>query len=166
MTEQPAVTHRETQPYVAIATAVTMEGFGVVEGLTDEVFMWMEQHGLVRAGSPFVRIVTSDMAAELDIEVGVPVDSARSGDERFIVGAVPAGSYVTLFFSPKDDHDHYQANVEIQAWAANEGLTWDIDRSSGVDVWVGRFEFFRNDLSSDGAPVFELIYKIIDHAAT
>jgi hypothetical protein len=164
MTEQPALTRRETQPYVAIATSVTIDGFDVVEGLTDEVFAWMEEHGAVRAGSPFVRIVTSDMEAELDIEVGVPVDSASSRDERVLVGSVPAGSYVTLFYTAKDDDDHYQANVDLQAWAANEGLEWDIDRSTGVEAWVGRFQFIRPDLAKDDGMVFELIYKVIDPA--
>jgi hypothetical protein len=162
--EQPVLSRREAKPYVAIATAVTMQGFDVVEGLTDEVFAWMEQHGVVRSGWPFVRIVTSDMSAELDIEVGVPVDSASSGDARFLVGAVPAGTYVTLFYIANDDDDHYQANVELQAWAANEKLEWDIDRSAGVDVWLGRFQFIRPDLSSDDGMVFELIYKVIDPA--
>jgi hypothetical protein len=164
MFEVPTLTHREAKPYVAIATAVTMEGFDVVEGLTDEVFAWMEQHGVVRSGPPFVRIVTSDMSAELDIEVGVPVDSASSRDERFLVGSIPAGTYVTLFYSPKDDHDHYRANVDVQAWAANEGLKWDIDLSSGDEVWTARFQFIRPDLANDDGMVFELIYKVLDPA--
>jgi hypothetical protein len=164
MSELPALTRREAQPYVAIATTVTMEGFDVVEPLTDEVFAWMEQHGVVRAGWPFVRIVTSDMSAELDIEVGVPVESASSTDHRFLVGAIPAGTYATLVYPAKEDHDHYLANVDIQAWAEKEHLEWDLDRSSGVDVWVGRFEFIRPDLSKDDAMVFELIYKVIDPA--
>ncbi len=161
MSEQPALTRREAQTYVAIATAVTMEGFDVVEGLTDEVFAWMEQHGVVRAGWPFTRIVTSDMSAELDIEVGVPVDSA-SGDGRVLVGTIPAGSYVTLFYTANEDVDHYQANVTVQAWAEKEHLAWDIDSRSGVDVWSGRFEFIRPDLAGDEGMVFELIYKVID----
>jgi hypothetical protein len=164
MSEQPALTRREAQPYVAIATAVTMEGFGVVESLTDEVFTWMEQHGVVRSGWPFVRIVTSDMTAELDIEVGVTVDSASSSDDRFLVGSIPAGTYVTLFYSAREDSDHYQANVDLQAWVAHEGLEWDIDRSSGVDVWTARFQFDRPDLANDDGMVFELIYKVIDPA--
>ncbi len=119
MSEQPVLTRRDAQPYVAIATAVTIDGFDDVEGLTDEMFAWMEQHGVVRSGWPFVRIVTSDMSAELDIEVGVPVDSATNSDERFVVGSIPEGTYVTLFYTAKDDHDHYQANVDLQAWAEN-----------------------------------------------
>jgi hypothetical protein len=164
MSEQPALTRRDAQPYVAIATAVTIDGFDDVEGLTDEMFAWMEQHGVVRSGWPFVRIVTSDMTAELDIEVGVPVDSASSSDDRFLVGAVPAGTYVTLFYTAKSDEDHYQANVDLQAWAEKERLVWDIDRSSGVDVWTGRFQFDRPDLSKGDGMVFELIYKVIDPA--
>jgi hypothetical protein len=164
MSEQPVLARREAEPYVAIATAVTMEGFDVVEALTDEVVAWMEQHGVVRAGSPFVRIVTSDMSAELDIEVGVPVDSASSDDDRVLVGAIPAGTYVTLFYTAKDDEDHYRANVDLQAWAEKEHLEWDIDRSGGVDVWIGRFQFDRPDLANDDGMVFELIYKVIDPA--
>jgi effector-binding domain-containing protein len=165
MLDPPSITTRDAQPYVAIATAVPIDGFGVVEALTDEVFAWIEQRGAVASGSPFVRIVTSDMTAELDIEVGVPVDEAPTGDDRFVIGSIPAGSYVRLIYSAADDNQHLQANIELQAWAANEGLEWAIDRSSGVDVWKGRFEFLRTDLSSEGSPVFELIYQITDGSA-
>jgi len=92
----------------------------------------------------------------------VLVDDPPAGDDRFIIGAVPAGSYATLIYTLTDENDHYQSNVEIRAWAANEGLEWDIDRDSGTDVWVGRFEFFRTDRSSDDTQVFELTYKVAD----
>ena len=160
--DQPTIATRERQAYLAVATKVTMEGFDVVEGLTDEVFAWLSHQGVAPSGPPFVRIVTSDMTAELDIEVGVLVDDPPAGDDRFIIGAVPAGSYATLIYSLTDENDHYQSNVEIRAWAANEGLEWDIDRDSGTDVWVGRFEFFRTDRSSDDTQVFELTYKVAD----
>lgn len=159
MSEQPSVVRREAQPYVAIATAVTMEGFDVVDALTDEVVEWLEANGVAASGSPLVRVVTSDMSAELDIEVGLTVENPPVGDGHFLVGSVPAGSYVRLLYSPVTEHDHYEANVELQAWAANEGLEWAIDRSGGGDVWLGRFQF---DRSSDGHPVFEQIYQIVD----
>jgi effector-binding domain-containing protein len=160
--EAPSITSRDAQPYVAIVTAVTMEGFDVVDGLTDEVFAWLEQHGVAPSGSPLQRIVTSDMTGELDIEVGVPVNEPPPGDDRFVIRTIPAGSYVTLVYAAAGDDDHLQANIKLQAWAADQGLEWDIDSSSGVDVWVGRYEFFRTDLSSEGALVFELTYKITD----
>lgn len=165
MFDEPSITTRDAQPYVAIVTAVTMDGFDVVEGLTDEVFAWIEAHGAVPAGSPFVRIVTSDMSAELDIEVGVPLDDPPVGDDRFIIGAIPRGSYVTLIYTAADDHDHLQANIELQAWAANQGVEWAIERSSGIDSWCGRFEFFRTDLSSGEKAVFELTYQIAERSA-
>jgi hypothetical protein len=55
--------------------------------------------------------------------------------------------------------------VEIQAWASNKGLVWQIDGSSGAYVWGGRFTFDRPDKSSDGNQVFELTYQIIDNPA-
>ena len=108
MSEQPAVVRREAQPYVAIATAVTMEGFDVVDALTDEVVEWLEANGVAASGSPLVRIVTSDMSAELDIEVGLTVESPPVGDGHFLVGSVPAGSYVRLLYNPATEHDHYR----------------------------------------------------------
>jgi effector-binding domain-containing protein len=162
MIEQPFRNIRGTQRYVAIATAVTMDEFDLVGGLISEVYEWIERQGAVPAGPSFVRIVTSDMTAKLDIEVGVLIDAPLNGDERIVVGSVPSGAYVTLFYSVEQESDHLQANVAIQAWAANEGLEWQIDRSSGVDVWGGRFNFDRPDKSSDGHQVFELTYQVVD----
>jgi len=164
MIEQPFRHIRGTQRYVAIATAVTMDEFDTVGGLVDEVYAWLERQGAVPAGPSFVRIWTSDMTATLDIEVGVLVDPALNGDDRIVAGSIPSGSYVTLFYTVEEENDHIQANVAIQAWAANQGLEWQIDRSGGVDVWGGRFTFDRPDKSSDGNQVFELTYQIIHNA--
>ncbi len=161
--EQPFRNIRGTQRYVAIAAAVTMDEFAIVGGLTGEVYAWLERQGVVRAGPSFVRILTSDMTAQLDIEVGVVVDRPLNGDERVVAGSIPSGSYVTLFYTVEEDNDHLRANAELQAWAANEGLEWQIDRSGGAEVWGGRFTFARPDKSSDGHHVFELTYQIIDN---
>ena len=165
MNEQPFRNIRGTQRYVAIATAVTMDEFDIVGSLTGEVYAWLERQGAVPAGPSFVRIWTSDMSAKLDIEVGVLVDPPLNGDDRIVVGSIPSGSYVTLFYTVEEENDHIQANVEIQAWASNKGLVWQIDRSNGADVWGGRFTFDRPDKSSDGNRVFELTYQIIDNPA-
>lgn len=166
MFDTPSLEVRFAQPYVAIATAVTMDGFGVVEGLTDEVVAWIEAQGAVRAGASFVRIVTSDMSSQLDIEVGVPVDAPPPGDDRFLIGEIPTGSYVTLIYGVTEEHDHYQANVELQAWATSQGMKWAIDSEGDVEVWRGRFQLFRADLSTEGRPVFELIYKVAENSSS
>jgi hypothetical protein len=105
------------------------------------------------------------MTAKLDTEVGVLVEGAITGDDRVVVGSVPPGRYVTLFYKAEDDSDHFRANVKIQEWAANEGLVWKNDSSSGVEVWGGRFEFFHENESSDQFGLYELIYQITDDSA-
>ena len=50
--DQPTIATRERQAYLAVATKVTMEGFDVVEGLTDEVFAWLSHHGVAPSGPP------------------------------------------------------------------------------------------------------------------
>ncbi|HEY1762691.1 MAG TPA: hypothetical protein VGG17_08880 [Acidimicrobiales bacterium] len=165
MSEPPAIGTRKEEPYAAIHTAVTMDGFDVVEGLTDEVFSWLLRRGLVPSGPPFVRILTSDMSAELDIEVGLPVDEPITDDGRIIAGSIPEGAYVTLVYSANDQNDHLHANVALQAWAADRALEWQMDRSSGVEVWGGRFEFFHAEESSEGNHIFELTYQITDDSA-
>jgi effector-binding domain-containing protein len=165
MNEQPSIGKREAQQFAAIATALTMDEFDVVDGLHAEVYGWLADHGATPSGPSFVRILTSDMEAKLDIEVGVLTDDEVTGDERVVVGSVPSGSYVTLFYKAENDRDHFQANVEIQAWAANQGLEWQMGRGRDVDVWGGRFEFFHEDPLSDRDGFFELTYQITDDSA-
>lgn len=159
MIEQPFRNTRDSQPYLAIATAITMDEFPGLGTLFEEVFGWLAAHDVAPAGPSFVRILTSDMSAKLDIEVGVPVSKPHDGDGRITPGTIPAGSYVTLFYTVEVENDHIEANVAIQAWAAQEGVEWRFDRSGEVERWGGRFTF---SLDGDGGHNFELTYQIAD----
>jgi effector-binding domain-containing protein len=165
MIEKPTIGTREAKQFAAIATAATMEESDIFGPLHREVYAWLESHGAIPSGPSFVRILTSDMTTKLDIEVGVPVDDPITGDDRITVGEIPPGWYVTLFYTEVDESDHIQANVEIQEWAAKEGLEFQIDRSSGVEVWGGRFNFFHEDEGSDRDGVYELTYQVTDDSA-
>lgn len=165
MIEEPSIGHRESQQFVAIATAATMEEFDVVGPLHHEVYGWLEQRSAAPSGPSFVRILTSDMTAKLDIEVGVMVDGPLTGDDRVVVGSIPEGEYITLFYTEEDESDHIQANVVLQEWAANEGSVFQIDRSSGKEVWGGRFNFFHEDESSERYGFYELTYQITEESA-
>jgi RNA polymerase sigma factor (sigma-70 family) len=65
--------------------------------LVGEVIGWLSRQGIEFAGAPFFRYWTiGDMDREFDLEVGVPVASVVSGDERVIAGFIPSGSYATM----------------------------------------------------------------------
>jgi hypothetical protein len=57
----------------------------------DEVNAWLTSKSLTSSGAPFIRYLTTDMSKKLDIEVGVPVANAVSGDDRITAGIFPAG---------------------------------------------------------------------------
>lgn len=162
---EPTLNTRREQQYIAIAKAITMDEFNVVPNLTDDVYGWLEGQGLTASGPSFVRVLTSDMTAKLDIEVGVPVDGAVTGDERMMVRSIPQGTYATLVYGAADQDDHIHANAQVQAWAADLGLKWEMVHTGIGDVWGGRFEFFLGDESSDGNQIFELIYLVTDESA-
>jgi len=146
MFDEPSITTRDAQPYVAIVTAVTMEGFDVVEGLTDEVVTWIGARGAVPAGSPLVRIVTSDMSGELDIEVGVPVNDPPPGDDRFVIGSIPRGLYVTLIYTATTTCrriSNYRRGPRVRAWrgksiAAAASKDGAVDSKSSVLIFRAR----------------------------
>ena len=125
----------------------------------------MEQHGVVRSGWPFVRIVTSDMSAELDIEVGVPVDSASSSDERFLVG-LDSRRHLrhALLHAPR-----MITTTTRRTSTCRRGPRTKVWRGTSIAAAAstcgsGDSSSIRPDLSSDDGMVFELIYKVIDPA--
>jgi effector-binding domain-containing protein len=156
---------RNEQQYVAIAAAITMEEFSVVPGLSHDVYGWLGGQGLTPSGPSFVRILTSDMAAKLDIEVGVTVDGAVTGDERMVVGSIPQGTYGTLVYGAADQDEHIQANAQLQTWAGEHRLEWAMVHTSSGDVWGGRFQFYLEDQSTEDNQIFELIYLVTEESA-
>src|SRR5205085_980723 len=97
MISQPKVEERAEQPYVARRTQATMHELGtVIPQLLGEIFAWLGTQGAAPAGAPFIRYLVINMAAQLDIEVGIPVASTLSGDDRICAGVLPAGRYASL----------------------------------------------------------------------
>ncbi len=91
---EPKLEHRDEQPYVAIRTQVTMRELGtVLPPLLGQVFAWLERKGMAPAGAPFFRYLVVDMDSQLDMEVGVPVATAASGDGRISTGVLPSDRY-------------------------------------------------------------------------
>ncbi len=87
----------EAKPYLGLRKTVTMATFASAIDLGfPELFEWLETHGVETIEAPFVRYYVVDIAAELEIELGVPVHSEVKSDDRVQHAQLPAGEYVTM----------------------------------------------------------------------
>jgi len=142
MSEEPEITERGAQPYVAIAASVTMATLGsVVPPLNGEVFAWLATRGIAPVGPPFWRYTVVDMAHSLEVEAGVAVASPVAGDDgRVLAGVLPAGRYVTVRHvgAPESLAD---ATGRLLSWAEARDLRFDTDGTR----WGCRLEIYLTD---------------------
>jgi effector-binding domain-containing protein len=141
MFDEPFIEQRDEQPYVALSTSITMQGFGVIGPMFAELFDWLAERGITPAGPPFIRYLVIDMENLLDIEVAIPVAVVPSIDGRVVAGTLPGGSYVTLNYS----EDGIEANAHLQRWARDRGLRWKNSLRDGRELWGGRIEISTED---------------------
>jgi effector-binding domain-containing protein len=90
--------------------------------------------------------LTTDMSKKLDIEVGVPVANAVSGDDRITAGVFPAGQYATfLYTGPYKGKGLFKATVALLEWAKENNIVWQTSTLDHVEWWGGRIEFYLTD---------------------
>jgi len=148
----PKLEDRTEQPYVAIGTQVPMQELGIaIPQLIAEVRVWLETRGTAPAGAPFIRYRVINMAAKLDVELGFPVVSALSGDDRVIADVLPAGRYASLLYTG-DYAGLLGANAALLDWGAERGLVWDSWAAEGGDAFGGRFESYLTDPATEPDP--------------
>src|SRR6266496_5155042 len=124
MITEPKLEDRNEQHYVGIRTEVPMRQLPkVIPQLLGEVFAWLGKQGIAPAGAPFMRYHVIDMKAKLDIELGVPVVAAVSGDGRVSAGVLPAGRYASLVYTGVKNG--IKANKALLDWAAEKDIVWD-----------------------------------------
>jgi effector-binding domain-containing protein len=141
--EQPQVTQRAPQPYVAIPFTVTMATFPqAADAGFPELLGWLGEHGIAPSGPPFIRYHVIDMAAELEIEIGAPVAAAAPVSGRIQAGELPGGRYVTLVHTGPYD-GLVAANGALQDWARQQGIA--LESSDGERRFRGRVEFYPTD---------------------
>src|SRR5260370_22468562 len=85
---------------MGIGARFTMEEWGKgLPPLWGEVYGWLASKGLTPTGAPLWRYRVIDMAAELEIDVAVPVAGAAIGDNRIIGDILPAGRHAPLIYT-------------------------------------------------------------------
>jgi effector-binding domain-containing protein len=152
MQQEPRIERRAAQPYAGIRMQVTMDGFAAAADRSiPELFGWLAEHGAAPAGPPFIRYHVIDMAAELEIEFGLPVMAVVAGDGQVRPGVLPAGQYVTLrHVGPYDGL--IASNAELQQWAQEQGITFDSWETGRGTAWRGRVEHYPTDPSAEPDP--------------
>jgi hypothetical protein len=136
---EPKVEQRPEQPYVAIRTLASMNELStVIPQLTDEVFSWLEKHGIASTGPSIVRYHVIDMAGKLDLDIGVLVASPVAGDARVSAGVLPAGRYAALVYSNVEEG--VPGNAALLGWGAKQGLVWDQWDTAKGDAFGARYE--------------------------
>ena len=152
MSQPVRIELRTAQPYAGIRVRVSMDGIsGAVDKAFPELFGWLAAQDIPAAGPPFIRYLVVDMAAELQIELAVPVSVDISGAERVQPGVLPAGRYVTLRHTGPYD-GLVASNAALQQWAREQEITFDSWDSPAGSVWRGRAEHYLTNPSAEPDP--------------
>ena len=139
---QPRLDQRPNQPYMGIRTQTPMKGMSKVVGkLFKEIGVWAKQHDLHPAGPPFLRYHVIDMAGEMDVEVGIPVETPLPGDGRVSAGELPAGRFASLVYTGSG----YTGNKTLIEWARANGHAWDRWDDPKGDGFRCRYESYLTD---------------------
>ncbi len=149
MITQPKIDSRSEQPYVGIRVRVAMPDMPtVLPALFDEGAAWMASRSIPITKAPFIRYYVTDMAGQLDLEVGYPVENGSVGDERMKAGVLPAGRYASLLHIGSYD-GLYEANRVLVDWAKDNGIEWATYQANGEEVFVSRLETYLTDPSQE-----------------
>jgi effector-binding domain-containing protein len=141
---EPKLEDRNAQHYMGIRAQVPWSEFKkVVPQFLGEVFAWLEKQGVAPAGPPFMRYYVINMESNMDIELGVPVASALSGDDRIRAGILPAGRYASLIYTGVSNG--IKGNGALLDWGAQKGLVWDRWDVENGDAFASRVEFYLTD---------------------
>lgn len=163
-TTEPKLEDRAAQHYVGIRTqAGGNELPTVIPQLLEEVFAWLGQQNTAPAGAPFIRYHVINMAANMDIELGVPVASPVSGNGRIAAGIIPAGRYASLIYTGVANG--IAGNKVLIDWAKANGIQWDRWDDAHGDAFRSRLEFFLTNPDDEPDPTrweTEVAIKLAD----
>jgi effector-binding domain-containing protein len=152
MSNEPQIEARAEQPYAGIPATVAMDGIAAaVDDAFPELFGWLASQGIPPAGPPFIRYLVIDMAADLRIELGVPVAAPVAASGRIQPGTLPAGRYAVLRHTGPYD-GLIASNAALLAWADEHGIEFDVTADGEVSTWRARAEHYITDPSKEPDP--------------
>jgi effector-binding domain-containing protein len=151
MITEPKLEDRNEQHYLGIRAQVIMKELPtVIPQLLGEVFAWLGKQGVAPVGAPFIRYHVINMKSKLDIEMGVPVVSTLSGDDRISGGVLRAGRYAALVYTGIENG--VKANAALLNWGSEKGLVWDKWEAEQGDAFGARIEAYLTDPEEEPDP--------------
>jgi effector-binding domain-containing protein len=128
--EALVVEERESQPVLSIRRTVELAHLSEAQGESlRELWGSILRRGVEPAGPPFVRYHTFG-ETETDLEVGIPVVEASSGEGQVAAGELPSGAAVTTWHL--GSHDGLgDAYARLDAWLKEhereaDGAAWEV----------------------------------------
>ena len=140
---QPAIYQRPDEHYMGIRTQTPFKGmFTLIDKhLFKELRTWMKQQGIEPAGQPFFRYYVINMEGEMDVEVGIPVAAALSGNGQIQPGVMPAGRYASLIYVGTG----YTGSGALTRWAIENGHAFDQWNVPNGTAYRARYERYLTD---------------------
>ena len=147
----PAIVERIEQPYIGRRESVTMTEISRVADYLPGMIGDLIRRGAALTGPPFFRYRVIDMSADLVIEAGVPVAERFDVAEPLFTDNLPGGRYATV-----SHVGHPTELVGVTArlldWAAEQGLTWDMEPTPTGEVWGCRLELLMTNPAEQPDP--------------
>lgn len=141
---EPAIVERAAQPYAGRRETITMTEFSTVADHLPTVIADLVAREVPLAGAPFFRYRQIDMAADLVVEVGVPVAAEVAVEAPTFTDVLPAGRYVTATHIGHPD-ELIAATAKLLDWAQAQGLVWDMTPTPEGERWGCRLEVLMTD---------------------
>ena len=152
MSHEPQIQARAAQHYAAIPATAAMDGISAaVDDAFPELFGWLAAQGVGPAGPPLIRYLVIDMAAELRIELGVPVAAPVTASGRIQPGVLPEGRYAVLRHTGPYD-GLLASNAALLQWAQEKGIEFDTWGTPQDSAWRSRAEHYLTDPSQEPDP--------------
>lgn len=165
---QPQIVVWPHRAYAFIAHRLPLADVGraAADGFAS-IDAWLQRRRIVSAGAPFLRYRRIDMTGTLDIETGIPVESAGVADAALGFDRIPAGRYARLLW-PGPYDGLVAGNAELIAWGGREGVHWDMAPGPGGDRFEARLETFLVGPAQEPDPaqwLTEIAIRIADSEA-
>ena len=142
--DEPSLIDRAEQPYVAIRRLVSPATLAEVADDRPGLYGWLAERGLKPAGAPFFRYNVIGPPDLLDVEIGVRLAAATTGDELVRAGVLPGGRFACVTHSGHPD-GLLDVTAALLDWGSDQGLRWDLSQTDGGQTWGLRLELYKTD---------------------